>query len=139
MGNKKTNIHYHNPGFSSCAKLPESLSTTFQNIQYYLTTAVEKRCDTTDRPIACLLSGGLDSSFYIPCKRLLYKNKLPQLETYSIGIKGSEDLKHAITVSNYLNTKHIQIELTEQDFIDAIPDVIYDIESYDKPTSREYW
>lgn len=134
---KKINIHYHNPGFSSCAKLPESLSTTFQNIQYYLKTAVEKRCDTTDRPIACLLSGGLDSSLITSLVNdYCIKNKLPPLETYSIGIKGSEDLKHAITVSNYLNTKHTQIELTEQDFIDAIPHVIYDIESYDTTTVR---
>ena len=30
------------------------------NIKYYLTSAVVKRIHTSDRPIACLLSGGLD-------------------------------------------------------------------------------
>ena len=61
---------------------------------------------------------------------------MSKLETYSIGLAGSEDLKYAKIVANYLETKHTEIVVTEQDFLDAIPDVIYAIESYDTTTVR---
>ena len=64
------------------------------------------------------------------------KNNLPTLETYSIGIEGSDDLSYAKKVADYLGTKHTQIVLKEQDFLNAIPDVIKDIESYDTTTVR---
>ena len=107
------------------------------NIQIYFKEAVFKRCITTDRPIACLLSGGLDSSLVAALVNEFPKmNNLPQLETYSIGMVGSEDLKYAQQVADYLGTKHTSIEVSEVDFVNAIPKVIYDIESYDTTTVR---
>ena len=107
------------------------------NIQIYFKEAVFKRCITTDRPIACLLSGGLDSSLVAALVNEYHKmNNLPQLETYSIGMVGSEDLKYAKQVADYLGTKHTSIEVSESDFVNAIPKVIYDIESYDTTTVR---
>jgi asparagine synthase (glutamine-hydrolysing) len=58
------------------------------------------------------------------------------LETYSIGLADSEDLKYARIVADYLGTRHTEVVVTEQDFLDAIPKVIYDIESYDTTTVR---
>jgi asparagine synthase (glutamine-hydrolysing) len=51
-------------------------------------------------------------------------------------LEGSEDLKHARIVADYLGTKHTEIVLTEQEFCDAIPEVIENIESYDTTTVR---
>lgn len=108
-----------------------------ENIQIYFKEAVFKRCITADRPIACLLSGGLDSSLVAALVNEFHKiNNLPQLETYSIGMVGSEDLKYAKQVADYLGTKHTSIEVSESDFVNAIPKVIYDIESYDTTTVR---
>lgn len=108
-----------------------------ENIQIYFKEAVYKRCITTDRPIACLLSGGLDSSLVAALVNEFHKmNRLPQLETYSIGMEGSEDLKYAQQVADYLGTKHTSITVSEADFVNAIPKVIYDIESYDTTTVR---
>ena len=71
------------------------------NIQTYFKEAVYKRCITTDRPIACLLSGGLDSSLVAALVNEYHKmNHLPKLETYSIGMEGSEDLKYAQQVAD---------------------------------------
>jgi asparagine synthase (glutamine-hydrolysing) len=99
--------------------------------------AVEKRCATTERPIACLLSGGLDSSLVTALVNDYHKKRgLPVLETYSIGLEGSVDLHYARKVADHLGTKHTEIVLTEQDFLSAIPDVIYAIESYDTTTVR---
>ena len=107
------------------------------NIRLYLTNAVYKRCECTERPIACLLSGGLDSSLItaLVCE-YRKRNNLPPVETYSIGIKGATDLNYADLTARYLGTKHTRIELSEEDFIRAIPDVIYSIESYDTTTVR---
>ena len=102
-----------------------------------LIQAVEKRCVTTQRPIACLLSGGLDSSLITALVNDFHKrNNLPVLETYSIGMPGSVDLKYARIVADYLGTKHTEVILTESEFIDAIPEVIEKIESYDTTTVR---
>lgn len=134
------NASYHSTGFSSCMyrnNLQNDYDTTYRNIQYYLISAIEKRCCTTDRPIACLLSGGLDSSLITALVNEYHKkHNLKTLETYSIGLDGSEDLKYAKQVAEYLGTNHTEVVVTEKDFLDAIPNVIYDIESYDTTTVR---
>lgn len=100
-----------------------------------LQEAVQKRVQTTDRPIACLLSGGLDSSLVTALVAMNHPDK-SKLETYSIGFPGSVDLKYAEKVAAHLGTKHTSIEVTEQEFLNAIPEVIYAIESYDTTTVR---
>lgn len=103
-------------------------------ICYYLNEAVKKRVmGTCERPIACLLSGGLDSSLITALVNKYYTGKL---ETYSIGMAGSEDLIRAKQVANYLNTKHTEIILTKEEFFNAIPETIRAIESYDTTTVR---
>jgi asparagine synthase (glutamine-hydrolysing) len=110
----------------------------FESIIINLTKSVEKRCLTTERPIACLLSGGLDSSLITALVNEFYKSKYidKKLETYSIGLAGSEDLKYARIVAKYLDTNHTEIIVTEKEMFDAIPEVIYAIESYDTTTVR---
>ena len=103
------------------------------NIHDIFCEAVIKRVQTTDRPIACLLSGGLDSSIVTSLVSRIYPE---QLETYSIGLKDSEDLKYARKVALYLNTKHTEIIVSEEDFFATIPLVIKNIESYDTTTVR---
>lgn len=95
--------------------------------------AVVKRVLTTDQPIACLLSGGLDSSLVTALVSKVYPH---QLETYSIGLENSEDLKYARKVATYLNTQHTEIIVSEEDFFNHIPIVIKNIESYDTTTVR---
>ena len=58
------------------------------------------------------------------------------IETYSIGLRGSEDLKYAKIVANYLGTKHTEIIVTEKEMFEAIPEVICAIESYDTTSVR---
>jgi len=136
---------YHTTGFNTIMfSSPDdeiikinNMQTIIENIQYYFVNAVKKRTLITERPIACLLSGGLDSSLVTAlvndfCKQTTNK----PLETYSIGLEGSEDLKYAKIVAEYLGTDHTTIELTEKQFYDAIPEVIKTIESYDTTTVR---
>jgi asparagine synthase (glutamine-hydrolysing) len=133
----KQEITYFIPTFSQANNNNNYWQDFFDNIIYYFTKSIEKRCLTTERPIACLLSGGLDSSLVTALVSEFYKSQFnKQLETYSIGLAGSEDLKYARIVANYLNTKHTEIIVTEKEMFDAIPEVIHAIESYDTTTVR---
>lgn len=99
-----------------------------------LLEAVKKRVITMERDMACLLSGGLDSSLISALvSKFVPKGKL---QTYSIGMRGGSDLKYANMVSNHIESKHIEVLLTEEEFFKAIPEVIYNIESYDTTTVR---
>ena len=88
---------------------------SIQNIRKILNMSVEKRM-ITDRPIGCLLSGGLDSSI--------------------IALNGSPDLYHAENVANHLKTDHTIVLVSEKQMLDAIERTIYQIESYDITTIR---
>ena len=87
------------------------------NISKYLNTAVVKRCKTTDRPVACLLSGGLDSSLIAALVANYFRGKGQQIETYSIGLAESEDIKNARIVADYICSKHTEIILTEEEML----------------------
>lgn len=98
-----------------------------------LCDAVEKRL-MTDRPIGCLLSGGVDSS--IITSILASRKGGENIRTYSIGMEGSTDLKYARLVAEFLKTKHTEIKFTEEEAWKILPQVIHDIGSYDVTTVR---
>lgn len=150
------NIEQFKPGCWKCYSLENNKETEYN--QYYsytypqietenieeicfhirekMTNAVKKRL-MSERPIGCLLSGGLDSSLISALvAREFKKQNKGELVTFSIGIKGSTDLVYAKKVADFIGSKHHTIELTEKDFLNAIPEVIYNIESYDTTTVR---
>lgn len=98
-----------------------------------LHSAIKLRTES-DRPIGCLLSGGLDSTIitYLLVQTLGAEN----VRTYSIGMCGSIDLEYAKKVSNFLGTRHTEVLFTAEEGIEAIPDVIKALESYDITTVR---
>jgi len=98
-----------------------------------LQDAVYKRVANTDRPIACLLSGGLDSSLIAA---LVSQRATRPISTWSIGLKGSVDLQYANIVADHIGSDHHSIEVEEDEFLAAIRPVIRAIESYDTTTVR---
>ena len=119
----------------------KKISQTDELIRSSLKQAVEKRVDNTEREIACLLSGGLDSSLICSLVVNIYKEKhgkdgAKMVNTWSIGLEGSEDLKYAKQVAEFLGTTHHEVKCTEEEFLNAIPEVIYAIESKDTTTVR---
>jgi asparagine synthase (glutamine-hydrolysing) len=103
------------------------------NIAALFEEAVVKRL-MSDRKVGALLSGGLDSSAVVAvmCRHMPAKD----LNTYSIGLEGSTDLVWARKVADYLGTNHHEVCLTEKQFLNAIDDTIYQIESYDTTSVR---
>ena len=109
----------------------DSTENIVDNIRNKLHNAVEKRL-ISDRPIGCLLSGGLDSSIIA----YILKKYNTNIKTFSIGFKDSPDILSSQQVADFLDTDHTSIIVTEDDMLNAIEETIYQIESSDVTTIR---
>ena len=119
------------PAGDDLEKLEFSVCARMRNL---FELAVCKRL-MSERPVGCLLSGGLDSSV---TTALVVKHMSPDtvVDTYAVGMEGSVDLKWARRVAEHLGTRHHEVCLTEQQFLEAIDSTIHQIESYDTTTVR---
>ena len=118
-----------NPSYATKVEAQTAIKTALE-------AAVSKRL-MTERPIAALLSGGLDSSLIAALvQRALKAQGRPSLETYSIGFPGSSDLKYARLVAEHIGSTHHEIVSSPDEFFAAIPEVIRTIESPDITTVR---
>jgi asparagine synthase (glutamine-hydrolysing) len=90
----------------------------------------------SDVPLGALLSGGLDSSLVVSLAAKHLRKIGKRLRTYSIGLPGSEDGIFAQYVADHVDVDHTHVEFTTEQFLNAIPEVIYAIESYDVTTVR---
>jgi asparagine synthase (glutamine-hydrolysing) len=86
-----------------------------------------------DRPIAFLLSGGVDSSLVAGiATKLLNK----QINTYCCGMNEGTDLIYARKVAKYIKSNHTEVLFTPQEGLNAIRDVILTTETWDTTTIR---
>lgn len=113
--------------------ITDSYPTALVTTKDLLEKAVQKRVQNTERPVGCLLSGGLDSSLIAA---LVCKYSTKPIHTFSIGMEGSVDLMYAKMVADHLQTIHHEVVVTQEEMLAAIPDVIRQIETYDTTTVR---
>jgi asparagine synthase (glutamine-hydrolysing) len=111
-----------------------NLSECCEKIVETLTKSVEKRL-MTDRPIASLLSGGIDSSLVSAIAAKKYNGE-EKLKTFCVGMPNSTDKDFAQIVANHIGSNHTYVELPHEIWLNAIPNVIRIIESYDITTVR---
>ena len=119
--------------------------TSIKELQIALEDAVHRQV-MSDVPYGVLLSGGLDSSITSAIAKKYASKRIesgdredawyPQLHSFSIGLEGSPDLAAAKKVSDHIGTIHHEITFTIQEGLDAIKDVIYNLETYDITTVR---
>jgi asparagine synthase (glutamine-hydrolysing) len=117
---------------------PQSLRAAFE-------AAVHRQL-MTDVPYGVLLSGGLDSSLVAACAARFVKRRIesddrdeawwPRLHSFAIGLEGSPDLAAARLVAEALGTSHHEFKFTVQEGLDALPDVVRHIETYDVTSIR---
>jgi asparagine synthase (glutamine-hydrolysing) len=60
----------------------------------------------------------------------------PRLHSFAIGLPGAPDLIAARKAADFLGTVHHEYTFTVQEGLDAIPEVIYHLETYDVTTVR---
>ncbi|CAL2085468.1 asparagine synthase B [Tenacibaculum dicentrarchi] len=119
--------------------------TSIAEVKEALEAAVHRQL-MSDVPYGVLLSGGLDSSVISAIAKKYSQKRIesddtstawyPQLHSFSVGLEGSPDLAAAQKVADHIGTVHHEIKFTIQEGLDAIKDVIYNIETYDITTIR---
>jgi asparagine synthase (glutamine-hydrolysing) len=134
---RSASLHAH-------SNIPEGYELAAKALERTLFAAVEKRF-MSDRPVGCVLSGGLDSTIVtaIACKlhraqrsSASQNHHSGRIRTYTIGLEGAEDLKWARKAAQALGTDHREFVVSEAEFLEAIPEVIRQIESFDVTTVR---
>ena len=123
----------------------KELESDISKLRESLESAVHRQL-MSDVPYGVLLSGGLDSSITSAIAKKYSQKRIesndkqpawwPQLHSFSVGLEGSPDLTAAKKVADYIGTIHHEIVFTIQEGLDAIKDVIYNLETYDITTIR---
>jgi len=123
----------------------KDLQSDIDNLRQSLEEAVHRQL-MSDVPYGVLLSGGLDSSITSAIAKKYSEKRIesndkqpawwPQLHSFSVGLEGSPDLAAAKKVADHIGTIHHEIIFTIQEGLDAIKDVIYNLETYDITTVR---
>jgi asparagine synthase (glutamine-hydrolysing) len=111
-----------------------SEAEAISGIRDRLFAAVDKRM-MSDRPIGCLVSGGVDSSLIAAMVAQHYETDT--LHTFNVGLKvGASDRKYARIVANHIGSVHHEVTLTNAEALGLIPDTVRACESFDTTTIR---
>lgn len=127
---------YHNTKLSVMnIKTDLDLKNLYKNIVDTLIESVNIRLES-DRPLGCLLSGGLDSSLIAAIASLELKKKNQKLRTFSIGMEDGTDLKYAKMVADHIDSNHTVFYFDQEEGLKTIEEVIKATETYDITTIR---
>ncbi len=135
---------WYNPDWHSYENVKDNKSSIGE-LREALERAVHRQL-MSDVPNGVLLSGGLDSSIVSAVARKYAAMRIetedlseawwPRLHSFAVGLEGSPDLDAAQKVADHIGTVHHEVVFSIQEGLDAIPDVIYHLETYDVTTVR---
>ena len=134
---------YHKPWREHAATRGRAVSPA--DLRQALEQAVHRQL-MSDVPYGVLLSGGLDSSLVAACAAQYARQRVedgdrseawwPRLHSFAIGLEGSPDLVAAERAAGAIGTVHHGFVYSVQEGLDAIPEVIRHVETYDVTTIR---
>jgi asparagine synthase (glutamine-hydrolysing) len=105
-------------------KTKEDLSykETCIKVNELLTASVERRL-VADVPFGAFLSGGIDSSAIVG---LMSKVSSEKVQTFNVSFDEGEfsEAKYARQIATKFNTKHHEIKLTPNDFLNQLPEAL---------------
>jgi len=130
-------IRWFNPVWWEETKFPEGSPDLFR-LRAVFEQAVYRRL-MSEVPYGVLLSGGLDSSLVAAVAARKYRELKngAKILSFSIGLEGqSPDLVAAQRAAQFIGTDHHEFTFTVEDGIDAIPRLVWHLETYDVTTIR---
>ena len=135
--NKFNVLRYHKLKVNSEIMISsnDDIESLYRYIVSVLVDAVILRLES-DRPIGCLLSGGLDSSLIAGIASQELKKRGQRLRTFSIGMEDGTDIVYARMVAKHIDSDHTEFHFTKEEGLLAIEDVIKATETYDITTIR---
>ncbi len=111
----------------------DDLETVCEKIHDKLVKGIEKRL-VSDAGVGFLLSGGLDSS--LVCAVAAKKSAQP-IRTFAIGMsEDAIDLKYARQAADYIGSDHMELIITKEEVLGALPEVVHLLGTYDITTIR---
>lgn len=143
-GREKTLKRWYQPSWYETSIIPDK-PFDVAVLRDALDRAVQRQlmCDV---PYGLLISGGLDSSVVAALAakhsaRRVETNERspawwPQQHSFAVGLVDSPDLKMARKVAEHIGSIHHEIHFTVQEGLDALSDVIYQLETFDITTIR---
>lgn len=105
---------------------------TLSKIRSVVVRAVQERLHA-HRPLAFLLSGGVDSS--LVCAIATRILKCP-IRTFCCGMAGGTDLAYARKAANHIGSIHTEVLFTPEEALKAISEVVRATETWDTTTIR---
>ncbi|TCP49348.1 asparagine synthase (glutamine-hydrolysing) [Tamaricihabitans halophyticus] len=106
-----------------------------RQVRETLVASVEQRM-MSEAGIGVFLSGGLDSAIIAAIAARWMRANGRKLPTFAVGSAGSSDLVAARLIAEWLGTEHHEIELTEANVLEALPEAVRVIEHYDPSLVR---
>ncbi len=104
-----------------------SLQQAEEKMRHLLWLAVEERITNVEN-LGVYLSGGLDSSVVAA---LASEISSEQINTYTVGVKGSKDIEYASIVTERIGSNPHVYTYELDEMLEILPSVIYHLESFD--------
>ena len=139
--------NYYTPqeGFVAYYRVPEGEDHSLTDIeeakglirQTFIKAVRKRLLADPEVPVGSFCSGGLDSSLVAA----IAADHIPHLHTFVVGMKDedgnvSDDIKAARIAAKHIGSTHHELIFTEEQYCNALPEVIHKLESYDPSLVR---
>jgi asparagine synthase (glutamine-hydrolysing) len=129
---ESTDIYSFKNVYSTLQTTDEDENYHLDNVRNAVIQSVKRRL-TADRPIAFLLSGGVDSSLVAAISAKILGQPI---RTFCCGMNEGTDLLYARKVAEHIGSNHTEVFFTPEEGLEAIRDVIYTTETWDTTSIR---